>query len=159
MAEIEKKQFVYPYRTYHGEETSPNIVFDANLQEFSQRVAIICALGNGGKLPLAQAYKEIKTLWKQLKTSKQNMLAQLNSEESAWRQAPASLLASIFLILLLPEVNHFVTLMQAGKQLLICGKIEQNDAKGEADNVESILSKWTIIKFSLCAMTLTNDVP
>jgi sigma54-dependent transcription regulator len=82
MSEVEKKQFIYPYRTYHGKETLPHMAFDANLQEFSQRVAIICALGNGGKLPLTQAYKEIKALWKQLKASKQNMLAQVNPEDS-----------------------------------------------------------------------------
>jgi hypothetical protein len=82
MSEVEKKQFVYPYRTYHGKETLPNMVFDANLQEFSQRVAIICALENGGKLPPAQAYKEIKALWKQLKASKQSILAQAKPEDS-----------------------------------------------------------------------------
>ncbi len=82
MSEVEKKQFVYPYRTYHGKETLPNMVFDANLQEFSQRVAIICALENGGKLPPTQAYKEIKALWKQLKASKQSMFAPTKPEDS-----------------------------------------------------------------------------
>jgi hypothetical protein len=82
MSEVEKKQFVYPYRTYHGKETLPNMVFDANLQEFSQRVAMICALENGGKLAPEKAYKEIKMLWKQLKASKQNLLAQSNPEDT-----------------------------------------------------------------------------
>jgi hypothetical protein len=81
MSEGEKKQFVHPYRTYHGKETLPNIVFDANLQEFSQRVALICALENGGKLAPEKAYKEIKMLWKQLKASKQNLLVPPNPED------------------------------------------------------------------------------
>jgi hypothetical protein len=81
MSEDKKKQFAYPYRTYHGKETLPNIVFDANLQEFSQRVAMLCALENGGKLAPDKAYKEIKMLWKQLKASKQNLLAPPNPED------------------------------------------------------------------------------
>jgi hypothetical protein len=82
MSEVEKKQFVYPYRTYHGKETLPHLVFDANLQEFSQRVAIISALENGGKLTPEQAYKKLEALWKQLKASKQNILTQVNPENS-----------------------------------------------------------------------------
>jgi hypothetical protein len=82
MSENEKKQFVYPYRPYHGKETLPNLLFDANLQEFSQRIAMICALQNGGKLAPKEAYKEIKMLWKQLKASKQNLLASPNLEDS-----------------------------------------------------------------------------
>jgi sigma54-dependent transcription regulator len=82
MSEIEKKQFVSPYRTYHGKETLPNIVFDSNLQEFSQRVAMICVLENGGKISPEKAYKEIKMLWKQLKASKQNLLAHPNLEDA-----------------------------------------------------------------------------
>ena len=82
MSEAEKKQFVYPYRTYHGKETLPNLLFDANLQEFSQRVAMICALQNGGKLAPEKAYKEIKMLWKQLEASEQNLLASPTLEDS-----------------------------------------------------------------------------
>jgi hypothetical protein len=82
MSEFDKKQFVYPYCNYHGKETLPHLVFDANLQEFSHRVAIITALENGGKLTPAQAYKKIKALWKQLKASKQNMLTPVNPENS-----------------------------------------------------------------------------
>ncbi len=82
MSGIGKKQFVSPYRTYYGKETLPNIVFDANLQEFSQRVAMICVLENGGKLSPEKAYKEIKMLWKQLKASKQNLLVPPNPADT-----------------------------------------------------------------------------
>ncbi len=74
MSDIEKKDFIYPYRSYHGEETLPHIIFDANLQEFSDRVAIICALENGGKISPEEAYKQIKELWKEMKAFKKNLL-------------------------------------------------------------------------------------
>jgi len=69
-----KDDFLYPTGRYYGEFTPEKLLFDANLQEFSRRVTIICALENGGKLPPIEAYKQIKSLWKQLKASKQNLL-------------------------------------------------------------------------------------
>jgi hypothetical protein len=80
MSDIEKEDFIYPYRSYHGKETLPDIIFDANLQEFSDRVAIICALENGGKISPEEAYKQIKELWKEMKASKKNLLDQSNLE-------------------------------------------------------------------------------
>jgi sigma54-dependent transcription regulator len=80
MSDIEKEDFIYPYRSYHGKETLPDIIFDANLQEFSARVAIICALENGGKISPEEAYKQIKELWKEMKASKKNLLDQSNLE-------------------------------------------------------------------------------
>ncbi len=69
-----KDDFLYPTGRYYGEFTPEKLLFDANLQEFSRRVTIICALENGGKLPPIEAYKQIKSLWKLLKVSKQNLL-------------------------------------------------------------------------------------
>jgi hypothetical protein len=80
MSDIEKEDFIHPYRSYHGKETLPDIIFDANLQEFSDRVAIICALENGGKISPEEAYKQIKELWKEMKASKKNLLDQSNLE-------------------------------------------------------------------------------
>ncbi len=71
-----KDDFIFPYRSFHGETTLPNVIFDANLQEFSQRVALVCALENGGKITPKEAYQEIKNLWKQLKASKEQILDQ-----------------------------------------------------------------------------------
>lgn len=71
-----KDQFLYPRGRYHGDFTPENLAFDANLQEFAQRVAIICGLETGGKIPPQEAYDEIKQLWRQLRESKNNLLNQ-----------------------------------------------------------------------------------
>jgi len=72
--EPDKEAFLYPRYSFQGETTLPNIVFDANLQEFSQRVAMICALETGGKISPQEAYQQIKQLWRQLKVAKENIL-------------------------------------------------------------------------------------
>ena len=69
-----KQNFLHPIRRYRGEFTPGNIAFDANLQEFAQRVAFICALENSGKVAPNAAYEEIKGMWKTLKQSKKNLL-------------------------------------------------------------------------------------
>lgn len=65
--------FLYPRHPYHGKVKPENLVFNSNLQEFAQRVSYICNLETGGKLPPEQAYKEIKSLWKELKRSKKEL--------------------------------------------------------------------------------------
>jgi hypothetical protein len=82
MSEIEKEDFIYPYRSYHGKETLPDMIFDANLQEFSDRVAIICALESGGKISPEEAYKQIKKLWQEMKVSKKNLLGQSDQQDT-----------------------------------------------------------------------------
>lgn len=69
-----KDEFLYPVGRYHGQFSPGNLAFNANLQEFAQRVAIICGLETGGKISSQQAYTEIKQLWHQLKESKKNLL-------------------------------------------------------------------------------------
>lgn len=69
-----KEEFLNPKSRYQGEFTPENLVFDTNLQEFANRISIICALENGGKLPPGEAYEQIKKLWKELKASKQNLI-------------------------------------------------------------------------------------
>ena len=66
--------FLTPRSRYHGEFTPQNLAFNANLQEFAQRVALICALETGGKISSADAYNDIKKLWKDLKSSKKSLL-------------------------------------------------------------------------------------
>lgn len=63
-----------PQSSYHGEFTPQNLAFNANLQEFAQRVSIICSLETGGKVSSVEAYEDIKKLWKELKASKKNLL-------------------------------------------------------------------------------------
>jgi hypothetical protein len=77
-ADKRKEKFFYPVGTYRGEFTPEHLAFNANLQEFAQRVSIICGLETGGKIPPGEAYKQIKQLWNQLKESKQNLLDQAN---------------------------------------------------------------------------------
>lgn len=70
----DKDAFMFPQRSFHGEFTPENLVFDVNLQEFADRVGIICALENGGKIAPAEAYRQIKELWQAIERSKQNLL-------------------------------------------------------------------------------------
>ncbi len=69
----DKSNFLYPRSSYHGNFTPEHLVFNANLQEFSQQVNYICNLETGGKLQPEDAYKRIKVLWKQLKRSKKEL--------------------------------------------------------------------------------------
>jgi hypothetical protein len=69
----DKENFLYPRRQYHGEFTPENFVFDANLQEFAQKVGYITSLETSGKLSSKDAYHQIKALWKLLKKSKQDL--------------------------------------------------------------------------------------
>ena len=74
-----KSNFLYPKGSYHG-ELSPNnpnsLVFNANLQEFAQKVVYICALETNGKISTEEAYAQIKQLWRKLKASKKKLLDQ-----------------------------------------------------------------------------------
>ncbi|MEB3338272.1 MAG: hypothetical protein VKJ46_12475 [Leptolyngbyaceae bacterium] len=65
--------FLYPRSRYHGQVKPENLLFNANLQEFSQRVSFISCLETSGKLSPEEAYQEIKSLWKQLKRSKKQL--------------------------------------------------------------------------------------
>ncbi|MBV8885667.1 MAG: hypothetical protein JO235_16955 [Chroococcidiopsidaceae cyanobacterium CP_BM_RX_35] len=65
----DKDDFLYPRSRYYGQVKPENLVFNANLQEFAQRVSYICNLETAGKLPSNEAYEQIKALWKELKRS------------------------------------------------------------------------------------------
>lgn len=77
----EKEKFFYPTSRYRGEFTPEHLAFNSNLQEFAQRVVLICGLETGGKISSEDAYKQIKGLWQQLKKSKQELLDQINREK------------------------------------------------------------------------------
>ncbi len=68
-----KDEFLYPRYRFHGEFDPAAVVFDANLQEFAQKVTYLCSLENSGKLSQQEAYKEIKSLWKQVRQSKREL--------------------------------------------------------------------------------------
>lgn len=69
-ARMSKDSFLFPRSRYQGQFTPEHLAFNANLQEFAQRVSYISALETGGKLSSDEAYQKIKCLWKQLKRSK-----------------------------------------------------------------------------------------
>jgi hypothetical protein len=50
-----------------------DMIFDANLREFADRVGIICGLEQGGHLSAVEAYGQIREIWKGLKRSKKNL--------------------------------------------------------------------------------------
>ena len=70
---VDKDNFLYPRGRYYGQVKPENLVFNANLQEFAQRISYICNLETSGKIPPEQAYEQIKDLWKNLKRSKQEL--------------------------------------------------------------------------------------
>ncbi len=76
MSTPDKDKFLNPTSKFRGEFTPQNLAFDANLQEFTNRISIICALETGGKISPNDAYQQIKGLWKQLNESKQHLLGE-----------------------------------------------------------------------------------
>jgi hypothetical protein len=65
--------YLYPTNHYNGRFKPENLVFNANLQEFSQKVGYVCSLETGGKLTPDESYQRIKSLWKELKRSKKQL--------------------------------------------------------------------------------------
>jgi len=69
----DRSDFLYPRSRYYGQVKPENLVFNANLQEFSQKVNYICNLETSGKISPKDAYEQIKNLWKQLKQTKKQL--------------------------------------------------------------------------------------
>lgn len=70
---VTKENFLYPRSRYYGQVKPENLVFNANLQEFAQKISYICNLETGGKLQPEEAYEQIKALWKNLKRTKKQL--------------------------------------------------------------------------------------
>ncbi len=68
-----KSNFLFPQSRYRGNFNPENLVFNANLQEFAQRVSFITNLETNGKMTPEESYREIKALWKSLKQSKKSL--------------------------------------------------------------------------------------
>ncbi len=83
---MEKDDFLHPRSRYYGQVKPENLVFNANLQEFAQKISIICNLETSGKIPSLEAYKQIKALWKELRQSKK----QLNIGENPSEEEPGN---------------------------------------------------------------------
>jgi hypothetical protein len=65
-----KSEFLFPRSRYRGNIGPENLVFNANMQEFAQRVSFITNLETNGKITPEESYRQIKKLWKELKQSK-----------------------------------------------------------------------------------------
>ncbi|MBF2027470.1 MAG: hypothetical protein IGS48_11980 [Oscillatoriales cyanobacterium C42_A2020_001] len=66
---MDTADFLLPRSRYRGQVKPQNLVFNANLQEFAQRVSYITCLETNGKLSPEESYEQIKRLWKELKQS------------------------------------------------------------------------------------------
>jgi hypothetical protein len=64
---------IYPPSCYSGEPISENIVFNHKLQIFAQEVAYIGGLEASGQITAKTAYKQIKSLWKQVRRVKKEL--------------------------------------------------------------------------------------
>ncbi len=53
----EQFDFMYPHSHYRGQVKPENLLFNANLQEFAQRVMIIANLETAGKITPEESYK------------------------------------------------------------------------------------------------------
>ena len=67
-------KLMFPQSRYYGKFTPENLMFNSNLQEFSHRISIICALETGGKISSAEAFAQIEDLWQQLARSHREIL-------------------------------------------------------------------------------------
>ena len=76
MSNPDKDRFFNPISNFRGEFSPQNLAFNANLQEFTNRISIICALETGGKISSNEAYQQIKELWIKLDASRQNLLGE-----------------------------------------------------------------------------------
>ncbi|HHP7229531.1 MAG TPA: hypothetical protein ACFCUY_01575 [Xenococcaceae cyanobacterium] len=75
-----KDDFLNPIGKYYGEFAPGKLVFNANLQEFANRVSYICGLETNGKLTSHEAYERIKNLWQELQNSKQELLDETDTQ-------------------------------------------------------------------------------
>ena len=71
------QDFLSPYSRYYGKGRPGNLLFNANLQEFAQRISFISNLHTGGKLTSEEAFQQISDLWQQLEHSKVNLDASM----------------------------------------------------------------------------------
>ena len=62
----EKHKFLYPFGNYQGKFTPENLIFNANLQEFAQKVSFICGLEANNKISPLEAYEQIRELWEKV---------------------------------------------------------------------------------------------
>lgn len=67
--------------SYKGEFTLDNLVFNANVKEFTHQISDIYGLSNQGTISQKEAYTQIQVLFEALKRSKQ----ELRIGENPWQ--------------------------------------------------------------------------
>lgn len=76
----DKNSFLYSRSRYYGKFKPEYLAFNANLQEFAQRVSYVCNLQTAGKLSPQESYNRIQALWEQLKRSQEGLKIGLDAE-------------------------------------------------------------------------------
>jgi hypothetical protein len=72
---IDIKSPMESFSRYHGDDWTPEgAAFHQNLEQFADRVGLIVGLQANGKITQADAYDQIRSLWKELKFSKSYLL-------------------------------------------------------------------------------------
>jgi transcriptional regulator with AAA-type ATPase domain len=66
--------FLNSLSSFPGKPILFQYLFKANLQEFANKVDLLCSLQTGGKLSAEDAYAEIRKLWKELKYVNSSLL-------------------------------------------------------------------------------------
>lgn len=64
---------IFVHRPYQGYFSIKNLLFNSNLQEFTQYVSYIANLEKHGKLPTEEAYIKIDALFEQLQRTSQEL--------------------------------------------------------------------------------------
>ncbi len=63
------------FSSYHGSQWSPNrLAFHQNLEQFAERVGLIVGLQGNGKISQEDAYRQIRDLLAELKSSRKQLL-------------------------------------------------------------------------------------
>jgi hypothetical protein len=70
---MKASDFLLSRSRYRGQMKPENLVFNANLQEFAQRVTYISCLETNGKISPEESFESIKALWKELKSSRKQL--------------------------------------------------------------------------------------
>lgn len=69
----EEQRLLFLMAQYKGEFSLQNLVFNANLQEFAQRVSYIHALHSENEITNSDAYYLIEQIWEELTRSKKEL--------------------------------------------------------------------------------------
>ncbi len=70
---VDKASLLYPRSRYYGDFKPEYLAFNANLQEFAQKVSYVCAFQTGGSISAEEAYEDLRRLWENLKQTKQSL--------------------------------------------------------------------------------------